>query len=355
MQNKEYNNNILMMFPMIFSYILVFIIIYLSFFIFADNSVKNNDIYSEKIVRIVKNNTSKNTFLFNGSIDSHYIDNSITNILFNEIASYDKYADIETVLTFPVGVVIRTGSIYSRVYAYDKNILENGMSLSNIITEGSIFESPKREIIVGKDLADYLQLKIGDTLSLIAKASRGWLETGYFYVSGIYDFKDKNYDIIGDMTAMNSFIYLKEGSKSPYNESIIVFSDNDNIYSLLTNSSIINSNNLKAVSYDMKYYLENNNSIKNIAFIFIIASAFSLSLLSSSLLSLFYRRLFKYFDIQARKILNKLYIISLLISLIISAAVLFIFFSFIFNFLIFTISIILLSFVLSVFISNYNT
>lgn len=85
-------------------------------------------------------------------------------------------------------------------------------------------------------------------MSLIAKASRGWLETGYFYVSGIYDLKDRNYDIIGDITAMNSFIYLKEGDKSPYNESIIVFSDNENIYSLLAKSDFVNSNNLRAVS-----------------------------------------------------------------------------------------------------------
>ncbi|WP_300367648.1 hypothetical protein [Brachyspira sp.] len=359
--DEEYSNNknILIMFGIVFCYIFVFMALYLSFFEFANSTVKNDsdNVYSEKIIRIVKNNISKNTFLFNGSIDSSSIistSNSITNMLFKEIASYDEYADIETVLSFPVGVVIRTGSISSRVYAYEKNILENGVSVSNIIVEGNIFESPKREIIIGKDLADYLKLNIGDALSLIAKSSRGWLETGYFYVSGIYDLKDKNYDIIGDITAMNSFIYLKEGDKSPYNESIIVFSNNDDIYSFLNDSYIINVNNLKAVYADREYYFENNNLIINITFMFIITLTFSLSLLSSSLLTVFYRRLSIYFNEQSKKILNKLYIISLLISLIISMIAVFILFTFIFNFLIFTISIILLSSILSIFISNYN-
>ena len=353
-EDEEYkkNKNALMMFAIVFSYIFVFIILYSSFFVFV-NEVRYDS--SENIIRIVKNNTSKNTFLFDGSIYSNSMSNeNITNMLFDEIISYDKYADIETSLSFPVGVVIRTGSISSRVYAYDKNILENGMSVSNIIVDGDMFETPKREIIVGKDLADYLQLKKGDALSLIAKASRGWLETGYFYVSGIYDLKDKNYDIIGDMTAMNSFIYLKEGDKSPYNESIIVFSDDENIYSSLTNSYIINNNGLKVIKTASDYYPKYDNSLKNITFILIIVLAFTLSLLSSSLISIFHRRLLGYFEDKSKKVLNKLYIISLLISLIISMIIIFIFFPFIFNFLIFSMSVILLSFILSIFISNYN-
>ncbi|KLI20053.1 hypothetical protein [Brachyspira hyodysenteriae] len=365
LQDEEYkkNKNILIIFGLVCTYTIVFLVLYASFFVFANQSNQNSDNKSsEKIVRIVKNNTSRNTFLFNGSIDfstnnavSNDINNSITNLLFKEISSYDEYADIETVLTFPVGVVIRTGSIYSRVYAYDKNILENGMSVSNIIVEGEMFESPKREIIIGKDLANYLNLKIGDALSLIAKASRGWLETGYFYVSGIYDLKDKNYDIIGDVTAMNSFIYLKEGDKSPYNESIIVFSDNDDIYSLLNGSEIINNNDLKIVSADKVYYMENSSSIRNITILLIIVLAFSLSLLSASVLSIFHRRLSKFINTWNKSLLlNGLYSLSFIISLILSILMIFIFMIFSIKLVLFSICIVLLSFVLSLLISNYN-
>ncbi|MEI0551269.1 hypothetical protein R4K89_13290 [Brachyspira intermedia] len=365
LQDDEYkkSKNILIIFGLVCTYMIVFLVLYASFFVFANKSNGNiNKELPEKIVRIVKNNTSRNTFLFNGSIDfstnntvSNDINNSITNLLFKEITSYDEYADIETVLTFPVGVVIRTGSIYSRVYAYDKNILENGMSVSNIIVEGGMFESPKREIVIGKDLANYLNLKIGDALSLIAKASRGWLETGYFYVSGIYDLKDKNYDIIGDVTAMNSFIYLKEGDKSPYNESIIVFSGNDDIYSLLNGNKIINENDLKIVSAEKAYYMENSSSIKNITILLIITLAFSLALLSSSVLSIFHRRLSKYINAWNKSLLlNGLYALSFIISLILSIVIISIFMIFSIKLVLFSLCIVLLSFVLSLLISNYN-
>ena len=365
LQDEEYkkSKNILIIFGLVCTYIIVFLVLYTSFFVFANKSNENiNKESPEKIFRIVKNNTSKNTFLFNGSIDfstnnsvSNDLNNSITNLLFKEISSYDEYADIETVLTFPVGVVIRTGSIYSRVYAYDKNILENGMSVSNILIEGEMFESPKREIIIGKDLANYLNLKIGDALSLIAKASRGWLETGYFYVSGIYDLKDKNYDIIGDITAMNSFIYLKEGDKSPYNESIIVFSNNDDIYSFLNGSEIINNNDLKIVSADKVYYMQNSNSIKNITILLIITLSFSLALLSASVLSIFHRRLSKYIHSWNKSLLlNALYALSFIISVILSIVIISVFMIFSIKLVLFSLCIVLLSFVLSLLISNYN-
>ncbi|EKV55899.1 hypothetical protein A966_13650 [Brachyspira hampsonii 30446] len=345
--DEEYkkNKNILIIFGLAFTYTIGFILLYLSFISSANDN--SNIEKLENIVRIVKDKTSKNTFLFNGSI---YNEN-ITNTLFNEIYSYDKYAEIERVLSFPAGVVIRTGSIGSRVYAYEKNILESGLSLSNIIIEGEMFESPKREIIIGKDLANYLNLKIGDALSLIAKASRGWLETGYFYVSGIYDLKDKNYDIIGDITAMNSFIYLKEGDKSPYNESIIVFSKNDDIYSLLNASYTINENDLKVVSSDKAYYIENSSSIRNAAILLIIVLAFSLALLSSSVLSVLYRRLSKF---NKSLLLNSLYALSFIISVILSIVIIFIFMIFSIKFILFSLCIVLLSFVLSLLIANYN-
>ena len=365
LQDEEYkkSKNILIIFGLVCTYIIVFLVFYASFFVFVNQSNQNADKESpEKIFRIVKNNTSRNTFLFNGSIDfstnhnvTNDLNNSITNLLFKEISSYDEYADIETVLTFPAAVIIRTGSIYSRVYAYGKNILENGMSVSNIIIEGEMFESPKREIIIGKDLANYLNLKIGDALSLIAKASRGWLETGYFYVSGIYDLKDKNYDIIGDVTAMNSFIYLKEGDKSPYNESIIVFSNNDDIYSFLNGSEIINNNDLKIVTADRAYYMQNSSSIKNITILLIITLSFSLALLSASVLSIFHRRLSKYIHSWNKSLLlNALYALSFIISVILSIVIISVFMIFSIKLVLFSLCIVLLSFVLSLLISNYN-
>ena len=344
------NKNILMMCGIIFTYVLVTLVLYSSFFGFINKEANNDN--TENIVRIVKNNTSQNTFLFNGSISSS--NDNFINVLYKDIESYDKYADIERVLTFPVGVVIRTGSIGSRVYTYEKNILENGMVVSNIIVEGEMFETPKKEILIGRDLAAYLNIKVGDALSLIAKASRGWLETSYFYVSGIYDLKDKNYDIIGDITSMSNFIYLKEGDKSPYNESVLIFSDNKNIYSYLNNSSFAENYNLNIINFNEEYYTDYNYSLKNIIFVFIAILALSLALLISSLLSIFYRRLLKFSHVSDRKLVNSSFIICLLTSILIASILIIVFLTFIFSFLLFVMIIIALSSVLSVLITNCN-
>ena len=179
------------------------------------------------IIKISKKNISENTFLFEGGIKN--IDEII-----NEIKLLDKESEIKNIINFPVGIVTKTGSAQSRVY----NTLQDLSDISNFIIEGKIYENNKNQIIVGKDLADYLKLKIGDAVSLIARGSRGWLETAYFTISGIYEFKNKNFDIYADTKTISNFIYLKSGNKSPYNESLLIFSEKS-IYSDLIKNEIL--------------------------------------------------------------------------------------------------------------------
>ena len=179
------------------------------------------------IIKIYKKNISENTFLFEGGIKD--IDEII-----NEIKLLDKESEIKNIINFPVGIVTKTGSAQSRVY----NTLQDLSDISNFIIEGKIYENNKNQIIVGKDLADYLKLKIGDAVSLIARGSRGWLETAYFTISGIYEFKNKNFDIYADTKTISNFIYLKSGNKSPYNESLLIFSEKS-IYSDLMKNEIL--------------------------------------------------------------------------------------------------------------------
>lgn len=179
------------------------------------------------IIKISKKNISENTFLFEGGIK--YIDKII-----NEIKLLDKESEIKNIINFPVGIVTKTGSAQSRVY----NTLQDLSDISNFIIEGKIYENNKNQIIVGKDLANYLKLKIGDAVSLIARGSRGWLETAYFTISGIYEFKNKNFDIHADTKTISNFIYLKSGNKSPYNESLLIFSEKS-IYSDLMKNEIL--------------------------------------------------------------------------------------------------------------------
>ena len=179
------------------------------------------------IIKISKKKISENTFLFEGGIKD--IDEII-----NEIKLLDKESEIKNIINFPVGIVTKTGSAQSRVY----NTLQDLSDISNFIIEGKIYENNKNQIIVGKDLANYLKLKIGDAVSLIARGSRGWLETAYFTISGIYEFKNKNFDIHADTKTISNFIYLKSGNKSPYNESLLIFSEKS-IYSDLMKNEIL--------------------------------------------------------------------------------------------------------------------
>ena len=179
------------------------------------------------IIKISKKNISENTFLFEGGIKN--IDEII-----NEIQLLDKESEIKNIINFPVGIVTKTGSAQSRVY----NTLQDLSDISNFIIEGKIYENNKNQIIVGKDLANYLKLKIGDAVSLIARGSRGWLETAYFTISGIYEFKNKNFDIYADTKTISNFIYLKSGNKSPYNESLLIFYEKS-IYSDLMKNEIL--------------------------------------------------------------------------------------------------------------------
>ena len=179
------------------------------------------------IIKISKKNISENTFLFEGGIKN--IDEII-----NEIKLLDKESEIKNIINFPVGIVTKIGSAQSRVY----NTLQDLSDISNFIIEGKIYENNKNQIIVGKDLANYLKLKIGDVVSLIARGSRGWLETAYFTISGIYEFKNKNFDIYADTKTISNFIYLKSGNKSPYNESLLIFSEKS-IYSDLMKNEIL--------------------------------------------------------------------------------------------------------------------
>lgn len=179
------------------------------------------------IIKISKKNISENTFLFEGGIKN--IDEII-----NEIQLLDKKSEVKNIINFPVGIVTKTGSAQSRVY----NTLQDLSDISNFIIEGKIYENNKNQIIVGKDLANYLKLKSGDAVSLIARGSRGWLETAYFTISGIYEFKNKNFDIYADTKTISNFIYLKSGNKSPYNESLLIFSEKS-IYSDLMKNEIL--------------------------------------------------------------------------------------------------------------------
>lgn len=342
--NKILNNKsknlikILTIFLFIIIYSSTLIIIYFSA-LSLNNTINDKEKNTAlKILKIVKKNNaekniSDNTFLSEGKITN--IDNII-----NEIKTLDNESEIKNILSFPAGVVTRTGSAQSRVY----NILEdfeNKNDISNYIIEGKIYEDYKNQIIIGKELADYLKLKVGDAVSLMAKGSRGWLETAYFTISGIYELKNKNYNIYAGINTISNFIYTNGGNKSPYNESLLIFSKKP-IYSHLIKSDIFKDTNI--INFD------NSHKLNTAILIFIIIFSFSIALLSSSILSIFFKNME---NINGKKFLIKNYTLSLILSMILFLIAV-LFHTIILNFILFTISIIILVFLLSIIITNFN-
>lgn len=305
-------SNLLILFGFIIVYIFAFVVSYDYLLEIAKKRTSsNNNVYN-----IAKKNTSDNTFLLNGSIGD-------INIINN---------DVSRVISFPVGVVIRTGSIQSKVYAYDNlNIKYNIMS-------GEMFEGENKEIVIGKHLARYLNLKVGDSVSLIAKNSRGILDTMYFKVVGIYDID--NYNIYANLKTMYDFLHLRGGDKSPYNEKIIIQSKN-NIYPYLNKK--LKDNNLDEL------YIEGyeNDNIKIFSFIFMGLFLISVYLFNSFLLSVFC----KASNINKNDSIKR-YAISFIISIILSLILILVLYDIVFNFIIFLVIIFILSFALTIISSN---
>ena len=305
-------SNLLILFGFVIVYIFAFVVSYDYLLAIAKKTPSsNNNVYN-----IAKKNTSDNTFLLNGSIGD-------INIINN---------DVSRVISFPVGVVIRTGSIQSKVYAYDNlNIKYNIMS-------GEIFKGENKEIVIGKHLARYLNLKVGDSVSLIAKNSRGILDTMYFKVVGIYDID--NYNIYANLKTMYDFLHLRGGGKSPYNEKIIIQSK-DNIYPYLNKK--LKDNNLDEL------YIEGyeNDNIKIFSFIFMALFLISVSLFNSFLLSVFC----KASNINKNESIKK-YAISFIIAIILSLILILVLYDIVFNFIIFLVIIFILSFALTIISSN---
>ncbi|MEI0531401.1 lipoprotein ABC transporter permease [Brachyspira pilosicoli] len=305
-------SNLLILFGFIIVYVFAFVVSYDYLLETAQKRTSsNNNVYN-----IAKKNTSDNTFLLNGSIGD-------INIINN---------DVSRVISFPVGVVIRTGSIQSKVYAYDN------LNIKYNILSGEMFEGENKEIVIGKHLARYLNIKVGDSVSLIAKNSRSILDTMYFKVVGIYDID--NYNIYANLKTMYDFLHLRGGDKTPYNEKIIIQSD-DNIYSYLNKK--LKDNNLDEL-YIEGY--DDNNNIKIFSFIFMGLFLISVSLFNSFLLSVF---------CKASNINNinkndtiKRYAISFIISIILSLILILLLYDIVFNFIIFLVIIFILSFALTV-------
>ncbi|MEI0580269.1 lipoprotein ABC transporter permease [Brachyspira pilosicoli] len=300
-------SNLLILFGFIIVYIFAFVVSYDYLLAIAKKTPSsNNNVYN-----IAKKNTSDNTFLLNGSIGD-------INIINN---------DVSRVISFPVGVVIRTGSIQSRVYAYDN------LNIKYNILSGEIYKEENREIVIGKHLARYLNIKVGDSVSLIAKNSRGILDTMYFKVVGIYDID--NYNIYANLKTMYDFLHLRGGDKSPYNEKIIIQSK-DNIYTYLNKK--LKDNNLDEL------YIEGyeNDNIKIFSFIFMGLFLISVSLFNSFLLSVFC----KASNINKNESIKK-YAISFIISIILSLILILVLYDIVFNFILFLLVIFILSFALT--------
>ncbi|MCC5940583.1 MAG: ABC transporter permease [Balneolaceae bacterium] len=88
----------------------------------------------------------------------------------------------------------------SVVFGIDPEKEQNFNQIENYLAEGRFFEADEQTAVMGKGLADRLQLAVGDTLALIGQGRFGMSASGLFEIAGLIEHP------IRDMN--NSVVYL---------------------------------------------------------------------------------------------------------------------------------------------------
>lgn len=109
----------------------------------------------------------------------------------------------------------------SVVFGIDPEKEKNFNQIENYLTDGRFFDADEHTAVMGKGLADRLQLSVGDTLALIGQGRFGMSASGLFEIAGLIEHP------IRDMN--NSAVYL------PIKTAQELLSAEDHITGLLIN------------------------------------------------------------------------------------------------------------------------
>ncbi len=169
----------------------------------------------------------------------------------------------------------------------------NITNISERIVEGAYLTGKTKEIVIGKKMAEKLDVKIGSKVVLVSNSYEGIVENRLFRISGIYKSSNSNHD------KMYIYVNLKDSQDmlalgNNINELAIITDNTENVY--VYKESLINTLNDKAyevLSFEdlnpmiMAYIGSYKQMIYVMYMIFVIAALFGI--INTMLMSVFER------------------------------------------------------------------
>lgn len=137
---------------------------------------------------IVKNNMGYIQIHSKGFWDEQTLDNGFvgSEIPSDEILALDEVTAIDKKIE--TGTLSSTGEVSRGTFVMSYNqTKEIPKKISSNITTGHFPESGKNEILLGEDLAEYLEVEIGDTIIFLGQGYQGSTAAGLYILSGTID------------------------------------------------------------------------------------------------------------------------------------------------------------------------
>lgn len=127
--------------------------------------------------------------------NSFYYDEELRDKILNADGRIDKIVPrIETFMLAANDVSTR-GSV---VFGIDPDKEHEFNEIRNLLADGRFFESGEQSVVLGKGMANRLQLSVGDTLALMGQGRFGMSASGLFEIVGIVDhpIRDMNNQVV---------------------------------------------------------------------------------------------------------------------------------------------------------------
>jgi len=150
--------------------------------------------------------------------NSFYYDEELRDRILNADERIEKIVPRVETFMLAANDVSTRGSV---VFGIDPEKEKNFNQIENYLTDGRFFDANEHTAVMGKGLADRLQLSVGDTLALIGQGRFGMSASGLFEIAGLIEHP------IRDLN--NSAVYL------PIKTAQELLSAEDHITGLLIN------------------------------------------------------------------------------------------------------------------------
>lgn len=241
--------------------------------------------------------TATSSFLGEGQIHhNNFRETQEVDYTIENLGEVEEKLKIESIVahyslrTLALGMITSPANVQSIVFWGIKPSTEKFLSqIDEAIIEGSFFaEDSERDILLGKDLAEILEVKIGDRIVVtVAQAKTGDLSQEMFRVSGIYHLN------IQEMDQSMAFVKIQKAQQ--------MLAIGNNVHEIALRFSHDNFGRDKNLDFWKKYSQKNNEAVGWTVLLPQLEAAFELSQFSTLITALIL------FGVVALGILNTLF------------------------------------------------